>query len=410
MPHDELRGPSIAMHIRRVALQLIPTLSLVMLAGCGRTELGDLVSNTIPAVDAAADATSVIDATPGDAGSDSPFPSPKAVYAGNYTSFAVLENGKLATWGRNDSGALGREGDGKLSVNEVAFDLVAIAAAGHTCFLDSAGALRCAGPNRDSELGDGTQIDRASPTLVSVISDPVRLFAVGGNETCAYTTPPTLYCTLLGKVSVGAEYIDLAKGGNFLCALNNDTTVFCWGDYGIWQHGVSYVGAKAGNVMGVNGIVQVVAGFDHSCARTALGMVWCWGDHGYGQLGVTTPPPPCTTTSCTPQPILVELPNGVRAAKIAANNSATLAITTDGRLFGWGGLQVDGTCHSHPVCSNLPRQLVDFTDVVDAAMGGAHICVLRRDKSIWCWGQNDYRQVSGVWGTYLNDPVRVIPP
>ncbi len=114
--------------------------------------------------------------------------------------------------------------------------------------------------------------------------------------------------------------------------------------------------------------------------------------------------------SCSPQPIIVELPVGVRASSIAAQARATLAVTTDGRLFGWGGREIDGTCDEHPICSWLPRQLVDFDDVMDAALGRQHICLRRRDGSVWCWGSNQWNQVSGEQTAFIEQPVRVIPP
>jgi hypothetical protein len=399
-----------------------------LLSGCGRSALGgSAVASASTGPNRGSDASAAdgwawpaIDEGGGVRGGQAgdtatPFVA-RAVYVGNDSSFALLGDGRLASWGRNDSGQLGNGADGSFRVDELGFSVVALAADWHTCFLDAGGLIRCSGSNYYYQLGDGTSQNRLTPTLVSVISAPARLVAVGG-RTCVHTTPPAIECwgasysgPDLRTVSEGFEYIGLAVGGNFVCAAGVGGIISCWGSYGVWQGGVYWVGAQAGNPTDVPDAVEVVAGFDHGCARTTEGLVWCWGDHSGGQLGVTTPPAICTDVRCSPKPIIVELPAGVRASRIAARKRATLAVTTDGRVFGWGGLETDGTCDRHPVCSWLPRQLVGFDDVIDAALGGQHICLRRRDGSVWCWGSNLWKQVSGRETTFIEQPVRVIPP
>ncbi len=37
--------------------------------------------------------------------------------------------------------------------------------------------------------------------------------------------------------------------------------------------------------------VEIVAGYNFNCARTALGAVWCWGANKDGELGAGTRTP-----------------------------------------------------------------------------------------------------------------------
>lgn len=383
---------------------------LIPISGCGRIETSDRRSATSPEPPEPTKTA----AAGADVGSDEPAIVATSVYIGDETSLALLSDGRLATWGRNGSGELAREGNSDLSIDQLDFEFVAVSAGSHTCFLDARGAIRCSGYNANFQLGDGTSQSRARPALVTVISEPALLVAAGGARTCAYTTDTVLQCwggsyikQELLRFSAGIAYVDAAVGGNHLCAVDATGMVACFGGYTIEE---THVVAAAGPVAGLSGAVQVVAGFSHSCARTEQGNVWCWGEHGRGQLGVASPPEICASVKCTPQPTAVELPNGVRAAKIAAGNDATVVITTEGRLFGWGGLELDGTCKNHPVCSRIPRRLSAFDDVVDAGIGDEHLCLLRRDGSVWCWGQNTYGQVTSGNADFFDGPVRVLPP
>ncbi len=340
---------------------------------------------------------------------------PKAIYAGDETSFAILSDGRVASWGRNDSGELGHPGSGLFSVDDLGFVPTLVSADDHTCFLDSAGVIRCAGSNGYFELGDGTNKSRSDPTRVTVISDPATIVAAGPNQTCAYTTPPMLRCwgqgfadAQLRMLSEGVEYVDLAVGGNHECALRADKTIACWGEYTMWDHGTNYGYALAIDITSIGRVAQLVAGFSYSCARTAEGRVWCWGDNENSQLGTPAVMGSCPS-DCEATPHLIDLPPGAEAAKIVAKSNSTVALTSDGRLFGWGGVPHDGVCGRGLICTSAPRQLADFDDITDVSLGSGHLCVLRRDNSVWCWGDNDYHQVANTGGSFIAAPVRVMP-
>ena len=67
----------------------------------------------------------------------------------------------------------------------------------HTCALMDTGAVECWGGNSLGQLGDGTLVDRSSPTRVPDLP-PATEIAAGDNFTCALTTSGAVWCWGLG--------------------------------------------------------------------------------------------------------------------------------------------------------------------------------------------------------------------
>ncbi|MBI4401534.1 MAG: RCC1 repeat-containing protein, partial [Nitrospirae bacterium] len=133
--------------------------------------------------------------------------------------------------------------------------LTAIAAGRrHTCALTTAGGVKCWGNNHDSQLGDGTAIDRSNPVDVAGLTSGVKAITAGWRHTCALT----------------------AAGG-----------VKCWGKNHDGQLGDGTANNRSLplDVVGLTGGVKAVAaGGQHTCALTPI-YVKCWGDNEDGQLG-----------------------------------------------------------------------------------------------------------------------------
>jgi len=111
--------------------------------------------------------------------------------------------------------------------------------------------------------------------------------------------------------------------------------------------------------VGLSGIVQVQAGWEHSLALTTNGTVIGWGVNNYGDL---------------------EIPSGLsNVVAVAAGSYHNLALTRKGTVVGWGWAGQDvGQIHPPPGLSN----------VVAIAAGFYHSLALRNDGTIMGWGQN----------------------
>jgi alpha-tubulin suppressor-like RCC1 family protein len=122
-----------------------------------------------------------------------------AISASGGHTCALTSAGAVKCWGGNQYGELG---DGTTTYRETPVAVsglssgVAAISAGpsHTCALTVAGAVKCWGWNHYGQLGDGTTTDRLIPVAVSGLSSGVAAIAAGGAHTCATTSAGAAKC------------------------------------------------------------------------------------------------------------------------------------------------------------------------------------------------------------------------
>ncbi len=129
----------------------------------------------------------------------------KGLAAGINHTCALLADGSVACWGRNQSGQLGISPSAEVSgpVRVAALSSVRAVAAGysHTCALLEDGTLKCWGNNQAGQLGDGKTANSSSPALVAGVSGATAVVA-GITHTCAVLADTTIRCW--GTDSYGA--------------------------------------------------------------------------------------------------------------------------------------------------------------------------------------------------------------
>ena len=197
------------------------------------------------------------------------------------------------------------------------------AATTFTCAATQGQEAYCWGINASGQLGDGTEQLRTSPVLFGQGTlDPIQQVVTGYTHTCARTTLNEVFCSgdnsrgQLGDNSINPSstpvevtgftqgVIDIAAGENFTCAVMSDQTVRCWGDNRFGQLGVTGVSESLVpiEVTGLSQGLRVSAGRSHACAVLVDRTAWCWGSNSYGQLGTGTgqgtfPPAPVPSLS-----------------------------------------------------------------------------------------------------------------
>jgi hypothetical protein len=140
---------------------------------------------------------------------------------------------------------------------------------------------------------------------------------------------------------------------------------------------------------------QVAASDSHTMAVKTDGTLWAWGNNGYGQLGDGT----FNYYSASP----VQVGNGF--ASVAAGPYHTVAVKTDGTLWAWGyngnGQLGDGTTTQQ----SSPVQVGNgFASV---AAGPNHTVAVKADGTLWAWGSNGSGRLGDGTTMDRHSPVQV---
>jgi alpha-tubulin suppressor-like RCC1 family protein len=239
----------------------------------------------------------------------------RQVAAGGNFTLALLEDGRVFSWGDNTSGELGAAGTGRdrPAVVPGVTGVTQIAAGGDTAYaLRSDGTVLAWGLNNLGQLGTGsttpasrtkpapvpgltgvTQIAAGSRSAVAVLGNGT-VKAWGGNanqvlgvgSTASSVNVPTLVKNLTGvtRLAIGGGI----TGGHTLALLGNGT-VKAWGSNGSGQIGIGTVGADQPTpvaVPGLTNVAEIGTGFGYSVVRLTDGTVRTWGLNDRGQLGI----------------------------------------------------------------------------------------------------------------------------
>jgi alpha-tubulin suppressor-like RCC1 family protein len=144
-------------------------------------------------------------------------------------------------------------------------------------------------------------------------------------------------------------------------------------------------------VKGLTRIKMLAVGGFHNCVLAEDGKVWCWGKNDEGQLGVGD-------TQNRPTPVSIQS-GGRRFSTVAAGEAHTCALTAAGKAFCWGrnasGQLGDGSTRAR----NRPVEVKGIDDLTLISPGGGYLggftCALKKNGTVWCWGNNLYGQLGG---------------
>lgn len=332
-----------------------------------------------------------------------------AIATGWTHSCLLTTDGRVRCWGNNQDGQLG---DGTRATKYAPESVVGLLGSAsdvavgerHTCILTVSGGVKCWGSNQSAQLGDGTRVDRVTPTEVLGLSGGVRMVAAGDRHTCALTTRGSVQCwgsNRYGQLGDGtyeerakpvqvsnleSGVVAIAAGWRHTCALMESGGVRCWGhnhegQLGDRTHVDKLIPVE---VSGLSGATMIAAGGRHTCALLAAGTVSCWGGNERGQLGLGT-----TESVAAPAPVAGL--TDVRA--IAAGWQHTCAVMRDGRAACWGNNEKGQVVAGGGVVRKNPTLIPSSMGaVVRLAAGGHHTCLLSSGGALRCWGDNEYGQ------------------
>jgi len=286
-----------------------------------------------------------------------------ALSAGAYHGLAIENGGALWAWGRNDCGQLGNNSTTDtpvpFAVNGMTNVVAVSGALAYTFARKSDGTLWTWGDNSSGELGDGT----LNPSLI-----PKQF---NGVSNVAF----------------------MAAGWDHPVAVTSDGTVWAWGNNTSFQLGDSLTGdgmlasADPIEISGLNGVTAIAAGMGNSIALTNDGKVWTWGANANGQLGNGT-----TTPSAVP--ISVSTLTNVKVIGLCAGYYHFLTVTNTGAVYAWGANTAGQLGNGTTNASSVPVSVGGLNNRAAAvAAGNSHSVALLSDGTVWAWGDNSASQL-----------------
>jgi len=352
--------------------------------------------------------------------------------AGDNHSLAITTTGQLYAWGNNFNGQLGI----LLTNNRAAPELVSGPAATswsaikggafHTLGITTTNQLYAWGGNSNGQLGDLTTVDKSSPVLVSgptstswsslstgsqhslAIATTGRLYAWGRNNNgqLGDTTLTSVSSPILVSGPAATSWIAVSglNSANGTWALTSNNLLWGWGSNGSEVLGIP-AGTSSPQQLGTSSWTAVSARGGYSLAITTQGQLYAWGGNSSGQLGDLS-------TINKSSPVLVSGPANTSWSSIATGAGFALAITSTGQLYGWGSNvngnvgNNSGTNVSSPVLVSGPAT----TSWVTIGCGNEHSLAISTLGELWAWGGNIYGQLGILSTATKSSPVLVSGP
>lgn len=345
----------------------------------------------------------------------------------------LLDSGRVACWGTNDRGELGRGDDAGVRPSGKADFVVGVDGAKEiteTCAVLGDGSVTCWG------FGDHRGGGSNAPTTLPL--PPVKTVRVGhrlGSDFgCAILATGELSCWGYGLEPFGEQSAYVDAGGTPYAAVDatlvalpgaaasalavGDATfilrsggdVLSWGDQRVLGRPSSLVLDPYPTPLDLEGVSAIDVAGANVCA-VARGRAYCWG---YDPDPVTDGriPPPSRAL-----PEIVSIPEPVTQISAAPEDFASdyqrgCAVVARGSVYCWGknerGQVGDGTRTFAQVpvkVAGLPAPAVSVRALGESA------CALLEDGSIHCWGDDTAGTLGrGGIGTFSTKPERVTLP
>jgi len=276
----------------------------------------------------------------------------------------------------------------------------------HTLAIDDEGNLYAWGRNNQGQLGRNNTTNASVPVKIS-----------GG--------------VISGSPLVaGVKIVQIAAGDEHSMAIDDQGNLYTWGNgaYGRLGRGNTTnsnvpVKISGGVVSGSSltagiSLAQVAAGYLHSMAIDTQGNLHTWGRNNQGQLGRgngtnSNVPVRISGGSISGSP----LASGVIITRIAAGDTHSMAVDSQGNLYTWGDGGNGRLGRGNTTGSNMPVKisggviassaLVAGISISQISAGYQHSMAVDTLGNLYTWGRNNQGQLGYGNTTGSNVPVKI---
>ncbi|WP_293006087.1 hypothetical protein [Nitrosomonas sp.] len=309
------------------------------------------------------------------------------------------------------------------------------------------------GNNGFGQLGDGTKEARSTPVKVIGLTDVASVIS-GANATIALKNDGTVWAwgwNIEGDLGNGAgglaalkefQYTPTQiKGLTDVAVIGQNNTISHTGFYAIKQDGTLWIWGCQANRIIDHAIVCVssestrlpsqidefsdVIDFQSGPGNGALnsyyvlksdGTVWAWGSNFVGQLGDGTNSdtilPHGITGSDRDTPEQVAGLTGVKEITVVGTlvGVKVFALKKDGTVWAWGdntGNQLGTGMTTTTV--DKPTEVSELTGIIKISVGTFNTLALKNDGTVWAWGWNNLYGAIGVGTGTSMDIITPIP-
>ncbi len=397
-----------------------------------------------------------------------------SVAFGEHHSVMLKNNGRVSTAGSGIYGELFSSQSSIVAKPVLISKKIVAYSAGtdHAAAIDESGNLYTWGCNDSGQLGTGDTSNKTKPTKVKLEKEAVNVwcgdkvtlvqlsnndvYAFGDNSSCMLgfkTRSSVLKTPTINEYLSGYSIDKIVFSDGFALALIGGS-VWGWGKNASGRlcttaKTIDYATELDDTISG--GIADIAAGSNHCFALTNSGELYGWGSNTSKQLGADT----SSKTVDTPEliEILDSKKNVLSFSRIAASGNHTLAVTTDGAVYGWGenssgelgsgssrirtpekvsvsgdevftgngfsaiidsdDLYMSGDNSSGQIGNGSTTNVKSFaklikSDVISVSLGDNFAGCITDDNELYCWGNNSYGQVGNGQGGTNTEPQTVI--
>jgi len=293
------------------------------------------------------------------------------ISSGQYYTSAIKTDGTLWTWGLNNSGQLGLNNTTNYSSPKQVGSLtnwsLVASSSGTTLAIKTDGTLWSWGANSNGQLGLGNRTNYSSPKQVGSLTN----------------------------------WLTVVTQNNSTLAIKTDGTLWSWGLNAYGQLGLqntTYYSSPKQVGASTNWSKVTTAYYGFTIAIKTDGTIWSWGRNNNGQLGLGN-----ITYYSSPKQI------GALTtwSKLSQTKwSSTLAIKTDGTLWGWGTNNV-GQLGTGAVSNySSPKQIGSLNNWSFVEVGLFSLAI-KTDGTLWGWGDNSQGQLGLSNTTGYSSPKQI---